>query len=155
MRTVSSPTFSWKLPLSLQMFFSLSLHTPLPSQGIPGTEEAQSVTWVTTGLHRAMLGERDPGLWRGLVSQAAELQVITLPVSNPRLFPYLRFPLPYQSGSSGGVSGRRWETFPAGCMWGSRCILGWRPVSAGGPGSHRCPGEGGRTVSMACCPRTK
>lgn len=59
-------------------------------------------------------------------------------------------PLPYLNGNSDEVNGRRWETCLADCRWGNRCILGWRPVSAGGPGSHRCPGGGGGAVSKVC-----
>lgn len=63
--------------------------------------------------------------------------------------PFGVFPLPYQSGSSGEVSGRRWGTCPAGCRWGNRCIPGWRPVSAGGPGSRRCPAGRSGAVTTA------
>lgn len=65
--------------------------------------------------------------------------------------PFASFPLPYRSGNSDEESGRRWGTCPAGCRWGSRCILGWRPVSAGGPGSHRCPGGGSRAIISKIC----
>lgn len=133
---------SWKLTTHLPLLLSATHSSmPLPSQGL---REAQLVTWVAIGLQRATLGWR---LWGSLVPSAAGTPshyIISLALLVPQ-----DLPLPYQSGSSGEVSGRRWGTCPAGCRWGSLCTPGWRPVSAGGPGSHRCPGGGNGAVSTA------
>lgn len=135
-------SLSWQLATHLPMV-SLPTH---PYKGIcrDSVRPHQSPGWP-----KACRGPYCDGDFREALFCPVTGNIKPLCCSPGSSCPFGGFLLPYQSGSSGEASGRMWGTCPAGCRWGNRCILGWRLVSAGGPGSHRCPRGGSRAVSKA------